>query len=467
MGFIGYGVFDNNPTAQGSVRYEDMRLNSATKYVFSFAKETANDALKLVASPKGIIRLLKDPLYKNSIFLIASSVTSMGSGFFFWVITARFYPASEVGLASAIIAAMGLISILSKFGLDISLARYIPERKDKQELINSSLTIAFAFSIVLALIFIAGINIWTPSLSILKENRFFFLLFPIFAAVRTLRPLQMDGIFVGFRKMEYSFVQMLVTFARIGIVPFLVTLGVLGIYIAFGLTPIFAFILGLFLTSRVLPGYKAIPGVKKRAVIDIFHFSFGNYLAKTFEDIPGLVLPIMVINIMGAQANAYFFIAWQVSTLLIMVSRWTAMSLLAEGAHNQKELQKNTRKAAKFIFLILVPAIIVILVFGRYILWIFGEDYAIHSAGILSLLVLGSMPFAFNALYSAIKRVQKETKPVIYVYGTITILTLVGSYFLMQIVGLTGIAVAWTVANGVVAVIAGAGGELRRLLMNQ
>ena len=56
---------------------------------------------------------LNDPLYKNAYFLMLSSVTSAGAGFFFWLIVARFYSTEEVGLASAIIAAMGLISMFS------------------------------------------------------------------------------------------------------------------------------------------------------------------------------------------------------------------------------------------------------------------------------------------------------------------------------------------------------------------
>jgi hypothetical protein len=33
---------------------------------------------------------LSDPLFKNAYFLMLSSISSAGSGFFFWVIAARF-----------------------------------------------------------------------------------------------------------------------------------------------------------------------------------------------------------------------------------------------------------------------------------------------------------------------------------------------------------------------------------------
>ena len=70
---------------------------------------------------------LSDPLFKNAYFLMFSSLTSAVSGFFFWLIAARFYSTEDVGLATAIIAAMSLISMLSLLGFDISLVRFLPE----------------------------------------------------------------------------------------------------------------------------------------------------------------------------------------------------------------------------------------------------------------------------------------------------------------------------------------------------
>ena len=76
---------------------------------------------------KGTGKHLNDPLFKNAYFLMFSSLTSAGSGFFFWLIAARFYSTSDIGLASAIISAMGLIAMLSLLGFDISLVRFLPE----------------------------------------------------------------------------------------------------------------------------------------------------------------------------------------------------------------------------------------------------------------------------------------------------------------------------------------------------
>ena len=405
--------------------------------------------------PKNITELkqhLNDPLYKNSLFLMLSSVSIAGSGFFFWLIAARFYSTENVGLASAIISAMFLLSMLSLLGFDVALVRFIPKREDKNELINSCLTISFIFSLILAMIFVAGINIWSPSLIVIRENKISVLLFLIFTGAISLTSLQKGGIFVGFRRTEYSFIQTIATLGRLIALPFLVAFGSFGVFISFGIGPCFVSILGFFLISKVHSVYKPIPGIKKEVVNDIFHFSLGNYFARLFESLPASVLPIMVINILGAESNAYFYIAWAISGLLLAIPRFTSVSLLAEGSYNREELIRDTKRAAKFIFLLLGVAIIGIFLFGKYLLWIFGEEYARYSFEVLSILVLGSIPFAFNALYATVKRVKNEVKPVILVYGSVAAITIVGSYFLMQTMGLVGIGYAWVIGNGVVTI---------------
>ena len=65
--------------------------------------------------------------------------------------------------------------------------------------------------------------------------------------------------------------------------------------------------------------------------------------------------------------------------------------------------------------------------------------------------MLGSVPFAFNVIYASVKRVQKEIKPVIWVYGGIAVIMLVLGYLFMTMFGVVGVGVAWVVGNGVVA----------------
>jgi len=216
------------------------------------------------------------------------------------------------------------------------------------------------------------------------------------------------------------------------------------------LTPLLAFIVGIFLTLRI-SNYKPVPTVRREVLNDVLHFSFGNYIARIFESLPTFVLPIMVVNILGVEKNAYFYIAWQISMLLLAIPRFTSISLLVEGSYNKEELGRNVKRALKFIFILLGAAIIGIFLFGKYLLWIFGEEYAVNSFEVLSILVLGSFPFALNALYASVKRIKKEINLVVWIYGGIAVTTVVVSYLLMQGIGLIGVGIGWLIGNLVAA----------------
>ncbi|MCR4394327.1 MAG: oligosaccharide flippase family protein, partial [Dehalococcoidales bacterium] len=106
-------------------------------------------------------RPVQMPLIKNAFFLILTSGSTSLLGFVFWILVARIYPPSQVGLAIAIISASSLLGGLSKLGLDFGLIRYLPITTNKKEMLNSTMTITGTFSILLAIIFLAGLKFWS------------------------------------------------------------------------------------------------------------------------------------------------------------------------------------------------------------------------------------------------------------------------------------------------------------------
>src|ERR1019366_2137195 len=80
-------------------------------------------------------QVMTDPLYKNSLFNMASTFILGGLGFVFWIIIARLYKTENVGIATTLISIMTLLSGLTVMGLHASLNRYLPKSTDKNELI--------------------------------------------------------------------------------------------------------------------------------------------------------------------------------------------------------------------------------------------------------------------------------------------------------------------------------------------
>src|SRR5512144_1467936 len=73
-----------------------------------------------------VISHLRHPLFQNGYALVASSATSAGLGFLFWIVAARFYSTQIVGLNSALISAMLFLSGISQLSLNSVLIRFVP-----------------------------------------------------------------------------------------------------------------------------------------------------------------------------------------------------------------------------------------------------------------------------------------------------------------------------------------------------
>lgn len=401
---------------------------------------------------KNLYNHVQDPIFKDSYYLFVTYIIVVGSGFIFWVIGARLYSANDLGLATAIISIIGLISMLSFLGFDIALVKYIPELKEQEELINSCLTVSLVCALVLTLIFLLGINIWSPSLIVLRENTLVMVLFVIITTISPLITLQSFGVFAGLKKGEYSLMQNMVIPLRLLFLVLLIPFGIFGIVFSYGIVFIIAFVVGILLTSKLV-SYRFIPTVKKDVIMHIFRFSSGNYIARIFENLPTFILPLMIINMLGADQNAYFFIAWQISMLLLAIPYVIYISLIAENTQSMVELRKNTKKAAILIFVSLSVASIFLLLFGKFILFIFGPEYAANSYDILILFVIGNFIYYINTLYATVNRVLKKTNYVIFIYVTIGLFTLIFTYVLIPLFGLIGVGYAWIIANGLIIMI--------------
>ena len=408
----------------------------------------------------GLTQKFKDPLYRNSIFLITSLFLNAVTGFIFWVIATRLYSAEDVGLASAIISAAMLLHLFSLMGFEFSLAHYIPssDHKYRCELIIMSFIVVSILSILLTFIFLLSLNIynWSQALTnIMKKDIYICLFFTLFTTTISLTALQTLGIFVGFRKTEYSFVQNAISsISKVMILPFLTSFGVYGIFMSVTLSTFLAFIVGLILTLKLISLYN-IKHMKLRIkqARSVIHFSLGNYFGKILELLPEYCLPLIITNVLGAEENAYFYIAWMLSSILFMIPRLVSHLLLAECSYNPKKIKDYSIEALKFSNIMSLPIIIGVFIFGEHILLLFfGEEYARKSFEILLILCISNIPFSFNATYLAIKRVKEEVGKVITIYGFIAFFTLLASQYLLQRFGLFGAGIAWILAQSIVAI---------------
>jgi O-antigen/teichoic acid export membrane protein len=177
-------------------------------------------------------------------------------------------------------------------------------------------------------------------------------------------------------------------------------------------------------------------------------YSLGNYVVGIFGSAPGLIFPLLIVEILSPEETAYFSISWMIAYLLFTVPIAISTSLFAEGSNLEYKFKENIKKAIEFIALLLSIGIIILLIASYDILAIgFGLGYAENGAEVLRLFAISSIPVAVNSVYTAIKRVEKKVREITIIYGFIAIGTIGIGYMLLESFGLIGIPIAWIITQ--------------------
>jgi O-antigen/teichoic acid export membrane protein len=416
--------------------------------------DTIIEALRTATSRQGIRGVLTTPLYSNALYIMLSTAVTSLCGFFFWLIVARFYSDAVVGYSSAIISALNLLTVLSLVGLEISLVRFLPKADNPREMINTCFTLTGLISLLAAAIFLAGMGLWSPALSFVRENTIFCLAFLFFAILWTLS-LLIESAFLAKRRAGFTLSKNII-FSLLKLpLPVLLAryfqaFGVVaswGVALAVGL----AVAILLFL-PRVQERYRPVPALNLTLVKNMWRYSGGNYLVNLLSFAPVYLLPLIVVNLLGAEQNAYFYIAWMIANLLFAIPVGTSYSLFAEGSHFEDRLRENVVKSLKSTFLLLVPAAIVLAAAGKWLLPVFGHGYSLNALPLLWVLCLSSLPRGINYIYTGILRVTGRITEMMIIWGFMAIGVLVISYLLLPLTGIIGIGYAWLSVQAIVAV---------------
>lgn len=366
---------------------------------------------------------------------------------------ARFYTLAEVGYSSAIISVVNYLALLSLIGWDSSLIRFMPQAEKPGRLINSCFTLCSLISLVVAGIFIAGVNFWSPALAFIKANAIFTLVFIAFTSLWALS-LLIDATFIAKRQAHFTLFQSTIfstlkIFLAVLLVLFFHTFGIVASWsIAVGVA--IAVSLFLFL-PQVQHTFKPGPTLDLGQLKGKWQYSGGNYLASLLISAPPLLLPVIVLNLLGPESNAYFYVAWIMAYILSAIGYAISSSLFAEGSHFEDKLRENAQKAFKFTFLVLVPAVILLILTSKWLLLAFGQSYLVSGLRLFWILILSSLPLGINHIYTSVLRVRHKLGELVAIWGFIAVAVLVTSYVIVPVTGIIGIGYVWLGIQSVAA----------------
>lgn len=388
---------------------------------------------------------LKDPLYKNSFFLVLGRSLNVTCGFFFWILAARLYSIEDLGIATALISSLSLVMLFSRFGFDFSLIRFLP-LDNKSNVFNTCLIITTIASLFIGMFYISGINLFSPGLSFLQDPKYTFI-FLFFALLNSVA-LMTGNTFLAIRKAEYYFFQNIFLALRIPLLIPLVFLGASGIFAACGLAYLLAAMFAFPFLSKFIK-FDFHPD--KKFIKESFRFSSGNYFSKIFSEVPLLILPIMVLNFLGEAETAKYYLAYAIGNLVFIVPDALSTSLFVEGSHGEG-LKKNAIRAVLGIYAFLIPAAFLIYFFGGLLLGFLGKNY-LEALTLLKIFVLSSFLIAIYDLFIPIQNVRMKVESIVKLNFAWFLLILGLSYVFLFKFGIVGIGYAWAITFGVLDLI--------------
>lgn len=396
------------------------------------------------------------PQFANSLALILGRMAASGLGFLTWLVLARLYAPTEVGLASGLISATMLLVQLSLLGIGSAfITRYPHYRENASKLLDTALGLVSGAALLGAGAFILLSARFFTELSIVAEQPAFALLFFLMALFGGVNSL-MDSFSIAFRRSDQVLLR----------------------NVLFGITTIGAGVIFSLLTAResiyiisgwVLAGFGAcvLGGIQLWKTLSRYHFRWRldrgtageliatglpNYLLTLSERAPNWVLPILVTELISPADNARWYAVWMTAWVVYQIPISVGQNLFADVSRHPERLKSLVARSHRTSLAVGGLVGTLMLIFAPLFLSLLGREYALEGTLPLRILSLAVYPVIFIQAYYAVCRGTSRLREatvmglVTGVAGTIAA-AVVGLRY-----GLAGMATAWLAVQCVAGV---------------
>jgi len=339
-------------------------------------------------------RLRADHMVRNSAYLMFSSALQALLGFVFWIIVARLFIPADVGRAGSLISATTVIAYLALLGLNSTLVRFLPTAADRDALITAGLVVVAGGGGLIGLGYLLLTPVIAPQLAFIAHEWLLAAGFVVLTAAASVNLLT-DSVFIASRRAVFC----AVTDGAVGgsgkilAAVLLAGTGTYGVFAAstsgFAVSAGVSVVL-IFAVLRWRPKL-ANPFATLRPLLK---FSTANYAGNVLNLLPVLVVPLIVLRRLGPQDAAYYFVSFQIATLLYSAAYAVGQSFLAEGSHAGADRRALRRRSRKALIALYLPGVAAVIVAARWVLAVFGPEYSRHGVPALIVLAIGALPVA-------------------------------------------------------------------------
>jgi O-antigen/teichoic acid export membrane protein len=399
---------------------------------------------------------LGSPLYRSGYALIANVAGTTIVGLGFWAVATHLYSPRHVGEASALVAALVVVSSFAQLNLNNTLPRFLTQAGRRAgRLIGYGYAASTAAGVVIALAVVTLLPALSPHWHFLGASVPLIVAFVAGTVVWGIFALQ-DYALLGLQRplmvpLENTVYGVAKLLMLLGLASFLPSSGV---FIAWVLPlAINVPAVNWLIFRRYLKDWEPGDYVATVRPRDIVKFSSVDYVGNLLIQAAGNLLPLLVLTVIGAASAAAFYIAWTITTGLNLVANSFATSLLVQGSANVGKLGELTRGTVTRTLAVTLAGATVFGLGARLILGIYGNGYAIRASLLLGLLAAGSVFYGLLAVIFSIDRIVGRVGRATATRFALAILTLGGSSILLPRLGTDGVGIAWLGSNLLAAVV--------------
>lgn len=420
------------------------------------ASATAFPAGSAARSVPSARRTRVDRLLRTGHLLTASSIASSGLGAAYWVVVARWYSAADVGRGYAAVSAMMFLAGFGQLNLANTLVRFVPSAGRRTlRLVRRVYLVAGITTAALAVGFVVCVPRISPQLSFLHSagSGTGFVLAAAGYAVFVVQ----DGALTGLLRADWVLYENAV-FALVKIL-FVVGLSVVaaaqGILVSwYASLAVAVLVTNWFLFSRAIPDRAAVPEAQGPGTAE----PTARYLVTDFAGsmcwlVATTLMPVFVLDRLGAEQGAYFSLAWMAAYAFYMLSTNMGSSLIVEAAADSTRLAANCHKILRHTGFLLGIGVAVGCAIAPLALRVFGPGYAAHATGLLRLLLLSALPNLVITAAVAVGRARRRVGAVVAVLFSVCSLALGLSAAMLPTLGITGAGYGWLIAQCTVATV--------------
>lgn len=357
----------------------------------------------------------------NASSLLGATVVTSGLGVAYWLLAARLFPHAAVGFAGASISAMTLLGNAGMLGTGTLLISELPREPGRTgQLVATALAMVGGTGAILGLLFALVAPLASPNLRPLAGGLTPVGLFALGVALTSVTTV-LDQALIGMLRGSLQFGRNAIFAAT--------KLGALlaaGVWLAHGqwLTIYVTWLLGNLVSLAALAGFVLVKrgrprcrvlrwralGALGRVAWQLLR-GFGaqalrHHWLNLALQAPGFALPLVVTILLSSAANAYFYVASMVASLVFFGPLAIVTALYAVGARAPSALAQRMRFTLALAFAGGVLANAALFVGADHLLGMFGASYATKAAWTLRILGLGVFPVIVKDHYVTLNRIR-------------------------------------------------------------